>query len=399
MTLPVDEGLPGLPLLFDGSWVWQTFCNQFGEPEEPPHNIRAIQISYRPGERDLVSYAAEWRHDRWIVDDQFAIEMTAGKQNRLFRYPDDPYLPGLPKAASPVEAHDLLVRHVPVSPHKLRVEVVRYRPATRAVLRQVATWRQARTGNVTLYVRVVPSKRVERLLTAFELAERSTFSVPRIVGQWDEGGVVWMTNVPGETVRSLIQRGAAPDPNSVLDGLDQLWPLGLSSGKGQPLNLLGGYEMTERLLSRLLVSEDSRDLLQRVSDVLGPFAQAWKPTGLAHNDFYDDQVLLTPEGKLALVDFEEAGPGDPMVDVGNLLAHLRWMALFGNAAEENDAFRRCSPALALDRFGWEEHDLDLREAFAIFRLTAGPFRQLRPTWAKRATKGLELATQVLAGAD
>ena len=52
------------------------------------------------------------------------------------------------------------------------------------------------------------------------------------------------------------------------------------------------------------------------------FAAAWRPTALAHNDFYDDQMLLMPAGNLALVDFEETGPGDPM------LAHLRWMAGF-----------------------------------------------------------------------
>ena len=31
----------------------------------------------------------------------------------------------------------------------------------------------------------------------------------------------------------------------------------------------------------------------------------------------------------ALVDFEEAGPGDPMLDVGNFIAHLCWRSRFG----------------------------------------------------------------------
>ena len=42
---------------------------------------------------------------------------------------------------------------------------------------------------------------------------------------------------------------------------------------------------------------------------------------------YDDQLILTPERELALVDYEEVGPGDPMLDVGNFLAHLSWSVL------------------------------------------------------------------------
>ena len=72
-------------------------------------------------------------------------------------------------------------------------------------------------------------------------------------------------------------------------------------------------------------------------------------TILAHSDFYDDQVLLTPEGHLALVDFEEIGPGGPLLDVSDMLAHLRWMARFGSAPEAYGAYRRRVRSAALAR--------------------------------------------------
>lgn len=399
VAFPADEGLPRLLQLFDSHWVWQTFCEHFGQPEEFPQRLRALQFSYRPGMRALVSYAAEWQRGRWVVDDQFAIELTAGRLDRVFRYPDDPYLPGLRLAGDAVSAHGLLTKYVAASPHRIRVEAVRYRPSTRAVLRHIAIWRPARLGSLTLFVRVVPPRRVDRLVTAAELAESSGFRIPPLLGVWPEGGVIWMTKVPGETVRDLIRKGEAPNPRVLLDGLARLWSRRLEAARGHPLDVRGGFEMTERLLSHLLESEEARCLLQRVTDVLRPFAQTWQPTSLAHNDFYDDQVLVTPEGQLAMVDFEEIGPGDPLLDVGNMLAHLRWMARFGNAPEACNSYLRDLRSAALAHFGCDARGLDLREAYAIFRLSAGPIRQLRRQWAKRVEAGLALALEVLHAPD
>ncbi len=398
VTLPADEGLPGLPRLFSNEWVWREFCTHFGEPEEVPQRIRALQFSYRPGARALVSYAAEWHRGRWAVEEQFAVELAAGRSERLFRYPDDPYLPGLHLAASAVDAHQLLTKYVPISPQQLRVEAIRYRPATRAVLRHTASWRQASTGNVTLFVRVMPPARVSRLLAAGESAGRSGFVLPRLAGCWPQGGVVWMNRVPGNTVRKLIRTGRPPDPERILDGLAKLWSAPVGPDEGHSLDLLGGFQMTQRLLAHVLQGDEARRLLEQVTDVLAPFSEAWRPSALAHNDFYDDQVLLTPEGRLALVDFEETGPGDPLLDVGNMLAHLRWMARFDISPEACDSYRHRFRAAALNRFGWDAQALNLREAFALFRLSSNPFRQLQRNWASKVETGLALSAELLKGA-
>jgi thiamine kinase-like enzyme len=117
---------------------------------------------------------------------------------------------------------------------------------------------------------------------------------------------------------------------------------------------------------------------------------------LAHNDFYDDQILVTPDGHLVLVDFEEIGPGDPLFDVGNMLAHLSWMARFGIATEACNSYHHRVRSAALERFRWEAQDLDLREAFAIFRLSTNPFRRLQRSWPTAIKTGLSLVVEVLA---
>ena len=276
----------------------------------------------------------------------------------------------------------------------MRVETVRYRPGTRAVLRHVARWRRARKNEVTLFARVMRPERITRFRVAAEVAAQSGFALPRIAGCWEDGGVVWLAAVPGATLRHHIRAGTAPEPSYVLDGLAPLWsaPAGLVSNEG--LDVRAGFQTTVRILSAALDDESMRKM-QPVAEIIGGFADSWRPTGSAHNDFYDDQLLLTPEGSLALVDFEEAGPGDALFDVGNMLAHLRWMSEFGMGPEACNDYRRCLRAAALARFGWNADDLNLREAFAIFRMSSNPLRQATNRWQSSVRKALRMAAEAL----
>ena len=138
VVLPEDAGLPGFPQLFDNQWVWQTYCDRFGAREVPPQGLRIQQLTCRPGRRALFSYMVEWPEDIWMPDDRFAVELVKGKPERVFQFPDDPHLLGLPQTVSPVEARDLMSKHVRIDTLGLRVEVVRYRPGSRAVLHYTA---------------------------------------------------------------------------------------------------------------------------------------------------------------------------------------------------------------------------------------------------------------------
>ena len=389
--------MSGVLRLSDGEWVWRNYCSEFGEPEESPKFLRAIQLTYTPGARACVSYSADWERGQWVQEERFAVEVTPTGPVRLFRYPDDPYLPGLPAAASPVEADRLLARHASVSMERPFVEVMRYRPATRAVLRYTSRRRGRRLDERSIFVRVMPPARVKHMLAASKLAAQSGFDLPRLLGSWPEGGVVWLNGVEGETLRTRIQAGTPPDPNSILDGLEQLWSLPVEPAHGRTLDVHGGFRMTKRLLSQVLPGQEARRLLQQVTELIEPFAKTWRPSAIAHNDFHDDQLIVTPEGGLALIDFEEVGLGDPLLDVANLLAHLRWMARFGNASEACEAYHRRLQDAAVDRFDWDREALNLREAFVLFRLSSGPFRQLKTNWKSRVESALALAHAVSNG--
>jgi Ser/Thr protein kinase RdoA (MazF antagonist) len=54
-------------------------------------------------------------------------------------------------------------------------------------------------------------------------------------------------------------------------------------------------------------------------------APEWRPRPV-HRDFYHDQ-LLVQDGRLAVLDFDDAAMSEPAVDVANFLAHLRLLAI------------------------------------------------------------------------
>ena len=388
-----DGALKDLSSLLDGEWVWQEYCARFGERDSAPHRIRVRQFSHVPGRRAVVSYVAEWHPDEFIPDEQFAVELRRGKAVSLYRYPDDPYLPGLNEAASVESALKLVNRHVlSVPARRVRVDMVRYRPGNRAVLRH-------RFGRFGFYARVMRPDAVDSLLNAARLIRRSGFVTPRIAGCWREGGVVWLSAIPGRNLRRHIRRGNQPNPDTLFDGLEKLWSVPLQEVEdARPFNLAGAYRRAKRAFVNAIQKEDAaRRILNEAIRDLDPFVQSWRPTHIAHNDFYDDQMLILPDGRIALVDLEEAGPGDPMLDVGNFLAHLRWGAHFGREkeAESRGAYRVVFRQAALERFGWDERELALREAICLFRICTNAIRHPQPDWRRRLKEGLTMVNEIL----
>ena len=393
VSLPEDSDLDGFSRLFDADWVWRAYGSWFGQPELPPQRLRLRQLSYNPRRRAVVTYAAEWLRGEFVTQEPFAIELARDQPARLFRYPQDPNLPGLIDAASAPAATKLLNTHVFTVPvRRVRVDVVRYRHGGHAVLRH-------RIGDLRFYVRVMRPDRVARLIAAAELVAQSGFALPRLAGCWTEGGVAWLSEIPGTNVRRLIRKGEGVDPEPILDALAPLWAIPDAGNGRRPFSLRGAYRRARRVFRQVLRDHDGpRQTLRQSTAALDPFVESWQPSGAAHNDFYDDQMIRIPDGRLALVDFEEAGLGDPLLDVGNFLAHMRWSAHFGPDAEAraSGAYHRRMREAALERFGWDEHALNLREAVCIFRVCTNPVRHLAPDWPRRLDEGLSLANELVA---
>ncbi len=392
VDFPDDPGLRELPQLFDADWLWRAYRQQFGKPGTDPCRIRIRQFSYNVSRIAIVSYELDWHPDEFIPSRLFTVKIERGKPVELFRYPEDSRLPGLRTVADPETARRPISRYIlAMPPRRVRVELIRYRPASRAVLRHSV-------NRVRFYARVMRPNAVAPFLKAQELVGQSSFVVPRLAGNWAEGGVVWMSEIPGKNLRRGLRQGKAPDPTLLLDGLETLWNVSPKGGTNRPFNLPRAYRRARRSFMHHI--QDSRAALRSFNDAtkaLDPFIRSWHPSGIAHNDFYDDQMLLLGDGRIALVDFEEAGPGDPMLDVGNFLAHLQGAYHFGRK-RENDARAAFCPVFrhaALERFRWSERELAFREAACLFRMCTNFIRHPQSDWLGKLEAGLSLVNETL----
>lgn len=391
VDFPEDAGLPALPDLFDGDWVWQASRRHLPAWESAPDQIRVRQFNHNPGRTAIVSYIAEWDSEKYIPPEIFTFRLDSGRSVAFSRYPEDDALPGLEKAAHPDTALRLLNSHVFAIPRRrLRVDMVRYRPGSRAVLRH-------RTGKIRLYVRVMRPSALGDLLAAGELMGYSGFVVPKVAGYWEEGGVVWLSEIPGKNVRQQMRKGKPPDPNAVLDGLEGLWAAPYRPDD-RGFNLAGTYRRAKRTFRHALREYDAAcRILDTATHALDPFVRSWRPSAIAHNDLYDDQMLHLDDGRVAIVDFEEAGPGDPMLDVGNFLAHLKWTSHLGRKRKRDvsgEYYHRLRTA-ALSRLRWSEQELNLREAVCLFRITTNTIRRIDSGWLERTITALKMVNECL----
>ena len=386
VAYPEDPALDGLEDLFDDRWVWRAYRRRFGDGGSLPRRVALFQVRHSPGRRILVTHRLEWPSQDYLPAEFLTLSLDRVGRIDVFKYPQDPHLPGLVGVADPVAAHGLIGEHVLTFPsRRLRVELVRYRPASRAVLHH-------RAGKARFYVRAIRPKDLPPLLDAATLIQRSGFAAPRIAGVWEAGAVVWLAEIPGRNLRRALRKGNPPDPDSLLSGLETIWRLPPCARGAGPFNLAGRYRYAKRLIGHAFhQGGDSQDLLKATTETLDPFVDGWEPSTVAHNDFYDDQMIVLPDGRVSLVDFEEAGAGDPMLDVGNFLAHLRWNSTFRpRAGDATGAYHHAFRQAALHRFGWNPAELNLREAVCLFRICTNPIRRPRSDWHRRLEGGLRL---------
>jgi hypothetical protein len=392
VELPEDRALPQLPALFDAHWISQEFLERLPASYGEPERINIHHFVHNIGKRALVSYEVSWQEDRFLPPEYFVLKTEGPGPVEFSRYPQDDRLPGLALAAQPASALDLVNRHVLQLPaRRARVQLIRYRPEFRAVLRH-------RIGRVRLYARVMRPADVGPILATHRIAAESAFVTPDLAGCWMDGGVIWLTEIRGRDLRRRIRKGKFPDPMLLLDGLESIWNVPQEKGGIAPFNLRRAYRRALNSFRHNLRDDtESLNVLNKIAEDLRAFVASWRPTGMAHNDFYDDQLLLTESGKIALVDLEDIGPGDPMLDVGNFLAHLQWSARSGNRkrADNCRAFYAELRRAALKRFRWESRSLALREAVCLFRICTNIIRHPKHDWKPRLDAALALVLTCL----
>jgi hypothetical protein len=377
------------------------------------HQVRARDTAGR--ERALSVCVEARRRPRSVSDAPPGVGAAAGLAtmvaeigpHRVWAFPYDPELPGLLAVGSGAAAREALAATGLIDgdePVAVTAELLRYRAARRAVAKYLVIPRPGRGHGSrtprpgrTFYGKVLRphrAARVRAVASALEPHDRLRLAIPVPYGE----SLLLTRAMPGTALRTrLLRNQSLPAPARLAAvpatvarpvALDRLPE---PDDRRHPARLA---EYAAGLLGHVL--PDARADLGRVVDAVAAGVGAgWAPSTLVHGDLYDDQLFVDDEFGLGLIDLDDAGPGDPVLDAANLCAHLLAMAAVAPGASArlvayHDLVRseyRARLDVSPVGFAW-------REALALLLLATGPFRVLAADWERQSGHLVSLAVRL-----
>jgi Phosphotransferase enzyme family len=398
---PVDRDLPGAAELFAAAGV-DRVARCLDERGLTPHRVEPAQAHYRPGRWLAVCFrtGAVERSSGRPLTPTVTVECRAGAPDALWAFPDDPALSGLPAAAD----GDRVRRRLRPAPAVLEVEPLRYRPRRRAVLRYRIPEAGPTARGRVLFGKVVTPARGRRLLDLADALRSSGLRLALPAGRIAPGALL-LPCLPGRTLRDLLLTGQpVPAPDRVVGLTEELHrrasPL-LASGRvgdrtAQRLRIDPGTALcAAQVVARLLPEQGCA--AGRVAEAVNGWVEESEPSEewVVHGDLYENQVLVDGD-TLGLIDLDDLGRGDPLLDAANFSAHL--LALGASGPPRAGAILRYREELRAAfcrRLDVDPAAMAWREAYCLLRLAAGPFRVLHPDWPRRMADRLALATDAL----
>jgi hypothetical protein len=382
------------------------------------HQVRARDTTGR--ERALSVCIEARRRPRAVSDAPPGLGAAAGLAtmvaevgpHRVWVFPYDPDLPDLPAMASGAAAREALTATGLVNgdePVAVTAELLRYRAGRRAVAKylviprpgrghgsRTATPRPGRTfyGKVLRPHRAARVRAVASALHGLHDHAGLRLAIPASHGE----GLFVSRAIPGTSLRTrLLDNQSLPSPDrlaavpAVVAGpvpLDRFPEFDDRRHPTRQVEYAGG------LLAHVLPAM-ADDVGRAVDAVRAGVAAGWAPSALVHGDLYDDQVFVDDDFGLGLVDLDDTGPGDPVLDMANLCAHLLAMAaLVPAAAARLIAYRDLVRSAYCRRVGVSPSDFAWREALGLLQLATGPFRVLAPNWERQSGHLVSLAVRL-----
>jgi len=222
---------------------------------------------------------------------------------------------------------------------ELSCEVLAYRLAKRCVLR-LACESAGDGAAMRTIAKVVRPRKLKGIVAAHvaagaRQAAGESFSIPRILYVDAERGVFVMEEAEGDTLHSMAGRrdlvAAYAATGSLLRAFHK--PAAVAeNGRTAGVELTQLKTWTE--LAGGLFADLADDFARCFARVAAEKPDDPTASVVLHRDFYDKQVLVGPD-RLTLLDLDTITAGDPALDVGNFLAHVRLRRLQVCQYDEN----------------------------------------------------------------
>jgi len=213
----------------------------------------------------------------------------------------------------------------------LGIELVRHKPGRRVLLRYTVERHDG--GTEHLYGKSFASKRGGRVFaTARLIAAARAFGtdilVPDPIMFLPDLKLMVQRSVPGEPVGPALLDGDRDLARRIATAFHRLHTSGIDLGRrhdmvGELAPLLGrAGDIGDRAPG---LSPRAAVCLARVQEIAreADWSWRWRPI---HRDAYHDQMLVDGD-RLAILDLDDAAMSEPAVDIANIAAHLRLLAI------------------------------------------------------------------------
>jgi hypothetical protein len=399
---------------------------------------RILDMKYEPGNYctilyqfgdQLVTGKYQWGSEESQIPEGTKLISSLGMQ--VYRFPNDPILPSLPKALDPQMVSAQLAEALPEfqsdTARILRcdVKMLRFRPGRRCTVR-LNLWLREK-GSGAIYNRVLYGKiyhDLEKAERVYQQMLSLARSIPVKNGQRSfatacaflpDLAMVLQDPMEGIPLDSFINCNTeTQDPRAfagtalAASALAVFHASGLADGKSRSISSeLVRFKKRGATIGHVL-PELGNEMI-KLADALATWLDTldlWGATAcLVHGDCKPAQFLIRGQ-QVALLDFDHCGMADPAVDVGTFLATLQQMQV-KQSLKNRGAPARCTawmpdlkqqfleaycavsgfPSGFIQRAGWYEGVGLLRKAIRSFERS--PFSPLPAALIAAAWKGLE----------
>jgi Phosphotransferase enzyme family len=321
-------------------------------------------------------------------DERAVIFADGEREVAVWLYPNDPDLPGLPRAAVPNALAALFNEHRildhPLAGENIALEMISYRPRRRAVLKAVI---RTHNGPTTFFVKVLREAAYGPTLERHELLRRARFPAA-LVAAATADFILVLHQLSGRPLTQAIFDEAMPcTAENMIILLDSLPSAVVALPRRPPWT--GAVATYAEMIGAALPVLDPqlRWLVDQVSGGLTGMEPGREPT---HGDFHEGQLFVSKGLITGLLDIDTMGPGRRADDLACMIAHLSTMQRM-TAEQAAGLTRLINLWLQVFDTRVDPAELRLRAAGVIVSLATGPYRGQEPNWQAETVRMIESA--------
>ncbi len=355
----------------------------------PEHSTTATylaQVTWPWGQRaELLGVSA--RSGDLLPTDRGAEVFADGEREvAVWLYPNDPDLPGLPRAAYPDQLAELFntQRMLPgaVTAEQLEVTMIGYRPRRRAVVRVAV-----RGTPDVFYIKVLRAKLFDGILAKHRLLLEAGVPAPSVAFVTPEHLLV-TRELPGESLATALFAPGDPCTAEQLIGALDAMPVAVAQLERRPPWSDAAAHYASMVTSA--VPTLGPDLVWAVEQIRAGLAGLPPGDEATHGDFHEGQLRVAGGAIVGILDIDTIGPGRRADDLACLMAHLSTIQRMNPHQESKvrDLLARWVPVFD-ERV--DPVELRLRTAAVVISLATGPYRGQEAQWQETTAQMVHTA--------